>query len=163
MAGSVNKVILVGHLGKDPEVRYLESGVARVHFTIATTESYKDRNSGERISQTEWHNVVLWRKLAEVAEKYLKKGNAVYIEGKLRSRNWQDRDGNARYITEVMGDNMVLLDRNNKSQNEPTGMQVQNDQFPGSFRDQIPVTPSHLTRKTDEFNTGENTSDDLPF
>ena len=108
MAG-VNKVILVGNLGKDPEVRHLESGVMVANFPLATTESYKDRNTGERRQVTEWHNVVLWRGLAEVSEKYLKKGNQVYVEGKLRTRSWQDQEGNTRYTTEVIADNMTML------------------------------------------------------
>ena len=109
MAGSVNKVILIGNLGRDPEVRYLESGTPVANFPIATSESYKDKNSGEKITKTEWHNIVIWRGLAEVAEKYLKKGNSVYIEGKLQTRNWQDKDGNTRYSTEVVADNMVMM------------------------------------------------------
>ena len=87
----VNKVILVGNMGRDPEVRHLESGVAVATFSLATSETYKDRNSGERKTVTEWHNVVLWRGLAEVAEKYLHKGDQVYIEGKLRTRQWEER------------------------------------------------------------------------
>jgi len=107
MAG-VNKVILIGNLGKDPEVRHLESGAAVANFSIATTETYKDRNTGERKDVTEWHNIVLWRGLAEVAEKYLKKGSQVYIEGKLRTRSWE-KDGVTRYTTEVVGDTMTML------------------------------------------------------
>ncbi len=107
MAG-VNKVILVGNLGKDPEVRHLENGAAVANFFIATTESYKDRTTGERKDQTEWHNIVLWRGLAEVAEKYLKKGSQIYVEGKLRTRSWE-KDGITRYTTEVVGDNMTML------------------------------------------------------
>ena len=109
MAGSINKVILIGNLGKDPEVRHLESGVAVCNFSIATGETYKDRNSGEKVTHTEWHNIVLWRGLAEVAEKYLKKGAKIYIEGKLRTRSWQDQEGNTRYTTEILGDNMTML------------------------------------------------------
>jgi len=105
----VNKVILVGNLGKDPEVRHLESGVMVANFPLATTETYRDRNTGERRQTTEWHNVVLWRGLAEISEKYLKKGNQVYIEGKLRTRSWQDQEGNTRYTTEVIADNMTML------------------------------------------------------
>jgi len=108
MAG-VNKVILIGNLGKDPEVRHLENGTAVANFSMATSESYKDRNSGERKTITEWHNIVLWRGLAEVAEKYLKKGDQVYIEGKLKTRSWEDKDGSTRYTTEVVGDNMTML------------------------------------------------------
>lgn len=107
MAG-VNKVILVGHLGKDPEVRYLEGGTAVANFTLATSESYKDKN-GNKVDQTEWHNVVVWRGLAQVAEKYLKKGQLVYVEGKLRSRSWDDKEGNKRYTTEIVADNMTML------------------------------------------------------
>lgn len=109
MSGGVNKVILIGNLGKDPEVRYLESGAAVANFPIATSETYRDRNTGQNVTQTEWHNVVLWRGLAEVAEKYLKKGNKVYIEGKLRTRSWQDKEGNNRYTTEVVGNEMTML------------------------------------------------------
>lgn len=107
MAG-VNKVILIGNLGKDPEVRHLESGASVANFPIATTETYKDRN-GNRQEQTEWHNIVAWRGLADIAEKYLKKGNQVFIEGKLRSRSWEDKEGNTRYITEIVADNMTML------------------------------------------------------
>ena len=107
MAG-VNKVILIGNLGKDPEIRYLDNGVAVANFSLATTENYKNKE-GERVSQTEWHNIVLWRGLAEVAEKWLKKGSSVYVEGKIRTRKWEDKDGNTRYSTEILGDNMTML------------------------------------------------------
>lgn len=108
MAG-VNKVILIGNLGKDPEVRHLENGASVANFSIATSETYTDRTTGQKVTQTEWHNVVLWRGLATIAEKYLRKGRQVYIEGKLRTRQWQDRDGNTRYTTEVVGEEMTLL------------------------------------------------------
>ena len=107
MAG-VNKVILVGNLGKDPEVRYLDNGVAVANFSLATTENYKNKE-GERVSQTEWHNIVLWRGLAEVAEKWLNKGSSVYIEGKIRTRKWEDKEGVTRYSTEILADNMTML------------------------------------------------------
>ncbi len=115
MAG-VNKVILIGNLGKDPEVRYMEGGVAVANFTLATNESYKDK-AGNKVDQTEWHNIVVWRGLAEIAEKFLKKGMQVYIEGKLRSRNWTDKEGNKHYMTEVVGDHLVILGR--KETNTP--------------------------------------------
>lgn len=108
MAGSVNKVILIGNLGKDPEVRYLEGGTAVATFSLATSETYKNRN-GELTSTTDWHNIVVWRKLAEITEKYLKKGNKVYVEGKLKTRSWQDQDGNTKYTTEVVADNLTML------------------------------------------------------
>lgn len=107
MAG-VNKVILVGNLGKDPEVRHLDSGVSVANFSLATTESYNNKQ-GERVNQTEWHNVVLWRGLADIAEKYLKKGNPVYIEGKIHTRKWEDKDGNTRYSTDIIADKMTML------------------------------------------------------
>jgi len=113
----VNKVILIGNLGKDPEVRYLDNGVAVANLSLATTENYKNKE-GERVSQTEWHDVVLWRGLAEVAEKYLKKGASVYIEGKIRTSKWVDKEENTRYKTEVMADKLTMLGRpsNNDSQ-----------------------------------------------
>lgn len=135
MAG-INKVILVGNLGKDPEVRYLEGGTAVANFPIATSENYTDRNSGEKKTITEWHNVVLWRGLAEIAEKYLKKGNQVYIEGKLRTRKWQDKEGNDRYTTEIVGDNMQMLGRrddnndNSSAQNSGSASSAQIDNEP---------------------------------
>jgi single-strand DNA-binding protein len=123
MAG-VNKVILIGNLGKDPEVRYLDSGVAVANFSLATTENYKNKE-GERVSQTEWHNVVLWRGLAEVAEKWLKKGSSVYIEGKIRTRKWEDKEGNTRYSTEILGDNMTMLGGKPSSEEAPATTQEQ--------------------------------------
>lgn len=119
MAG-VNRVILVGNLGKDPELKRLESGTAVTKFSLATSDSYKDKE-GNRIDQTEWHNIVLWRGLAEVAEKYLKKGNQVYIEGKIKSRSWEDKEGNKRYTTEIIGDNMTMLGKRREQENNNVG------------------------------------------
>lgn len=109
MAGSVNKVILVGNLGADPEVRALEGGVTLARLSIATTETYTDRNSGEKISNTEWHRVVLWRGLASIAEKYLRKGSQVYVEGKLKTRSYEDENKVKHYTTEIVADNMTML------------------------------------------------------
>jgi single-strand DNA-binding protein len=111
MAGSVNKVILIGNLGKDPEVRRLESGAVVANFPLATSEAYTDRNTGEKRENTDWHDIVLWRGLAEIAEKYVRKGTKVYIEGKLKKRSWQDKEGNTRYSTEVLADEMTILSR----------------------------------------------------
>jgi single-strand DNA-binding protein len=107
---SVNKVILVGNVGKDPETRYLDEATAISKFPLATSETYKNR-SGERVSTTEWHNIVLWRGLAQVAEKYVKKGTQLYIEGRIKTRSYDDADGNRKYITEIVGDQMQLLGR----------------------------------------------------
>lgn len=105
----VNKVILIGNLGADPEVRHLQNDVTVANFNLATSETYKDRQTGEKREQTEWHRVVVWRGLAEVVEKYVKKGSKVYVEGKLRTRKWE-KDGIERYTTEIMADNLTMLD-----------------------------------------------------
>lgn len=104
----VNKVILVGHLGKDPEVRHLENGVNVASFSLATTETITNKN-GERQDLTEWHNIVVWRGLADVAEKYLKKGKQIYVEGKIRTRSWDDKEGVKRYTTEIVADSFTML------------------------------------------------------
>jgi single-strand DNA-binding protein len=106
---SVNKVILVGHLGADPEVRYTQGGTAVANLRIATNESYTDRASGEKVERTEWHRVVAWGKLAEIVGQYLTKGRQIYIEGQLQTRQWQDKDGNTRYSTEVRASDLVML------------------------------------------------------
>src|ERR1700748_1477284 len=106
----VNRVMLIGNLGKDPDLQYLEGNIAVAKFPLATTETFKDKN-GNLVSQTEWHTVVLWRGLAELAQKYLHKGSLVYIEGRLRTRNWEDKDKNRRFSTEIVGDNLVMLDK----------------------------------------------------
>lgn len=141
----VNKVILVGNLGKDPEVRNLESGATVANFTIATTESYKDKTTGEKKDITEWHNIVLWRGLADIAAKYLHKGDMIYIEGKLRTRSWE-KDGVTRYTTEVVGDNMTMLSR------KPSGAGGGNTSSAAS-------APSY----TGNNEVPANSTDDLPF
>jgi single-strand DNA-binding protein len=151
MAGSINKVILIGNLGKDPEVRHLESGVAVCNFSIATGETYKDRNSGEKVTHTEWHNIVLWRGLAEVAEKYLKKGAKIYIEGKLRTRSWQDQEGNTRYTTEILGDNMTML---GKSEPNPS---------PAASSQSMEASKKKEEPLGNEFSNPDVENDDLPF
>ncbi|MCF8302933.1 MAG: single-stranded DNA-binding protein [Bacteroidales bacterium] len=107
MASGVNKAILIGNLGKDPVVKHLDSGASVANFPIATTESYKNRD-GQRVDQTEWHNIVAWRGLAEVAEKYLKKGDKVFIEGRIRTRSYE-KEGQKHYMTEIQADNMTML------------------------------------------------------
>lgn len=117
----VNKVILIGNVGADPEVKYLDGGTAVARIRLATTESYKDRNTGERIDQTEWHNLVLWRGLAEIAEKYIKKGHRLYIEGRIRNRSWEDKDGTKRYSYEIQVDNLNMLTPKSESSHIPDG------------------------------------------
>jgi single-strand DNA-binding protein len=114
----VNKVILIGNLGKDPEVRYLDGGGVVAKFSLATTETYKNKE-GVKQEQTEWHNIVLWRGLAELAEKFLKKGMSVYIEGKIRSSSWEDKEGKKHYKTEIVGDTMNFLSRKSSSEGTP--------------------------------------------
>ncbi len=144
----VNKVILVGRLGRDPEVRHLENGATVANFSLATSETYKDRTTGERKEQTEWHNVVLWRGLAEVVEKYVKKGDMIYVEGKLRTRSWE-KDGVTRYTTEVVGDNMTMLGGGGGG-----GSSSAPAQNPGSTYQQPQETPSAPV---------DDAIDDLPF
>lgn len=109
MARGVNKVILVGNLGADPEVKYMPNGNAVANVTLATSESWKDKQSGEQKDKTEWHRVVFFRRLAEIAGEYLKKGSQIYIEGKLQTRKWQDKNGNDRYTTEIIANEMQML------------------------------------------------------
>ncbi len=109
MARGVNKVILVGNLGKDPEVRYMANGGAVCNVTLATSESWKDKQTGEQKDKTEWHSIVFYRRLAEIAGEYLRKGSQVYIEGKLQTRKWQDKSGNDRYTTEIIANEMQML------------------------------------------------------
>jgi len=158
----VNKVILIGNLGKDPEVRYLESGVAVANFPIATSETYKDRNTGERITQTEWHNVVLWRGLAEVAEKYLKKGNQIYIEGKLRTRSWEDQNGNTRYTTEVVGDNMTMLGGKNNASETPAQQKEASSVSDNKPKEET-ATPTVQQNTQQNQDILDEPADDLPF
>ncbi|MCP3663735.1 MAG: single-stranded DNA-binding protein [Gammaproteobacteria bacterium] len=110
MARGINKVILIGNLGGDPEIRYMPNGNAVANVTVATSESWKDKNTGESQERTEWHRVVFFRRLAEIVGEYLKKGSKVYIEGKLQTRKWQDKDGNDRYTTEIVANEMQMLD-----------------------------------------------------
>ena len=147
MAG-VNKVILVGRLGKDPEVRNLEGGVTVTNFTIATSESYKDKTTGEKKEITEWHNIVLWRGLADIAAKYLHKGDMIYIEGKLRTRSWE-KDNVTRYTTEVVGDNMTML----STKREGGGG--------GNAESRTSSAPQHST--SEDFGSKSLSTDDLPF
>lgn len=127
---------LIGNLGKDPDMLFLEGNIPIARFSLATTESYKDR-SGKPISQTEWHNVVLWRGLAELAQKYLHKGSLVYIEGRLKTRSWEDKEGNKKYATEIVGDNLIMLDR--KHEGNTSGYDVPGD--PG--HDAMPPPQEH--------------------
>jgi len=119
----INKVILVGHLGKDPEIRYLDGGVSVASFPLATSESYN--KEGRKIEQTEWHNIVMWRGLADVAAKYLQKGKLVYIEGKLRTRSFEDKGGIKKYTTEIVAENFTVLGRKSDFENGESNNQKQ--------------------------------------
>ncbi|TDI91319.1 MAG: single-stranded DNA-binding protein [Caldithrix sp.] len=119
--GSVNKVILIGNLGSDPELKYTPSGAAVTNFNVATNEVWNDKD-GNKQERTEWHRVVLWRKLAEIAGEYLKKGSKVYLEGRLQTRSWEDKDGVKRYTTEVVADNMTMLDAKSEDGGSSSGV-----------------------------------------
>lgn len=157
MAG-VNKVILIGNLGSDPEIRHLSSGSVVANFNIATSESYTNKN-GERVTQTEWHRIELWDGLARIAEQYLKKGQPVYIEGKLRTENWQDSDGNNRTTTRIRGLNMTLLGGRAEQHgvsDEPTAA-PQSSAPPPPSQAQVSQPSSAPSPSVDD------ESDDLPF
>ena len=158
---SVNKVILVGNVGKDPETRYLEGGTAVCSFPLATSETYRNRD-GERVTNTEWHNIVLWRGLAEVAEKYVRKGSQLYIEGRIRTRSWDDREGNKRYTTEIVGDNMQMLGRRADDQAGQENQVARTQEQPAPKAEE----PSSGTEGGNEFNDispDPEGPDDLPF
>ena len=147
----VNRVMLIGNLGRDPDVQYLEGNIAVAKFPLATTETFKDR-AGKLISQTEWHTVVLWRGLAELAQKYLHKGSLVYIEGRLRTRSWEDKEGNKKFATEVVGDNLIMLDKRSDAVhgNATQPATAQHHENLEGFTNDVPPI-------------GESTSQDLPF
>ena len=159
---SVNKVILVGNLGKDPETRYAPSGDAICNVTLATTESWKDKASGEKREATEWHRVIFFGKLAEIAGQYLRKGSQVYVEGSLRTRKWQDKDGQDRYTTEIRADEMKMLGGKGEGQ--------QDGQQGGSQRQQAPQQQARQQQKPSNPQQGKQTGggfgdfdDDIPF
>ncbi|HKR06574.1 MAG TPA: single-stranded DNA-binding protein [Bacteroidia bacterium] len=145
----VNKVILVGRAGKDPEVRHLEGGANVAKFSLATSETYK-KPDGTKVETTEWHNIVLWRGLADVAERFVRKGSQVYIEGKIRSRTWDDKDGVKRYAIDIVADNMTLLGRKPEDANTNTGTSASSEDAKTNF-EAPPVAAE------------PETGDDLPF
>ena len=133
----VNKAILLGNLGKDPEIRRLDDGRAVANFSIATSESYKNK-AGEKVTNTEWHNIVLWSPLAEIAENYLKKGSQVYIEGKISNRSYEDKEGVKKYISEVVGRDITLLGRAPESQQQNNSSSTENDNPEAVQEDDLP-------------------------
>ncbi len=151
MARGVNKVILVGHLGRDPEVRYSPSGAAIANVTIATSEGWKDKQTGEQQERTEWHRVVFFSRLAEIAGEYLRKGSQVYVEGRLQTRKWQDQSGQDRYTTEIVANEMQMLGGRGGSGGQPASSNNQFDQSPPSQSSQAPA------KDFDDFD------DDIPF
>ena len=154
---SVNKVILVGNLGRDPETRYMPNGEAVTNVTIATTDTWKDKTTGEKKEATEWHRIVFYRKLAEIAGQYLKKGSQVYIEGSLKTRKWQDKEGQERYTTEIIADTMQMLGSRQGSGEAPAREREAAPPERGS-RDQAPAGGG----KKPASNFGDM-DDDIPF
>lgn len=147
----VNKVILIGNVGADPDVRYLEGGTAVANLRLATTESYKNKN-GEKVDQTEWHNIVLWRGLAEIVEKYVHKGMRLYIEGRLRTRSWDDQNGAKRYTTEIWADNMQML----SFKQDSGDMSASARSYSAPASPASPASPAPAASVPDD-------NDDLPF
>lgn len=156
---SVNKVILVGNVGKDPEVRYLDNDVAVANFSLATTErGYTSRDGQTVPDRTEWHNIVVWRGLAKVVESYVKKGTQIFIEGKIRTRSYDDKDGNKRYVTEIYADNLQLLGRRGEGQSSNESMGGGMSQPQQSAQN----APMSNAPQEDTF-LGNDETDDLPF
>ncbi|MEI6047746.1 MAG: single-stranded DNA-binding protein [Bacteroidota bacterium] len=154
---SINKVILVGHAGKDPVIRYFDKGVAKATFPLATSETYTNQQ-GETITSTEWHNIVLWRALAEVAEKTVKKGSQVYIVGKIKTRSYVDKDGINKYITEILADTLLLLEKK-----QVTGYtSAQTESVRNEANDKV-SPPSAVNEPPTEYHTAGQNEDDLPF
>ncbi len=154
MARGVNKVILVGNLGADPDTKYTAGGTAITNISIATSESWKDKQTGENQERTEWHRVVFFNRLAEIAGEYLRKGSQVYVEGKLRTRKWQDQSGQDRYTTEIVGNEMQML-----GSREGGGVARTAQQQPGGFRDNKSVQSQQPAPAADD----GFTDDDIPF
>ena len=155
---SVNKVILVGNLGADPETRYMPNGDAVANIRLATTESWKDKATGEKKDLTEWHRVVFYRKLAEIVGQYLKKGSAVYVEGRIRTRKWQDKEGQERYTTEIEANEMQMLGgRQNASS---SGGEAE---YGGSMPSSAPSSASRSAAPAKKAPSFEDMDDDIPF
>lgn len=153
MARGVNKVILVGNLGRDPEVKYTASGAAMVNITVATSESWNDKQTNERVEKTEWHRVVAYRRLAEIMGEYLRKGSQVYIEGKLQTRKWQDQNGQDRYTTEIVANEMQMLGSRGDAPAREQGDQ-------GGFRSNQPAQQAPAPAAS---GSGGFDDDDIPF
>ena len=144
LSRGVNKVILIGNLGKDPEVKHLESGTVLAKFPLATSETYKNKNN-EKVTNTEWHNIIFFGPQAEVVEKYVKKGDALYIEGRIRTRSYDDKDGNKKYITEIIGNNMQMLGGGNSGDNAENDTSTQMKEAKSSAsNNQIPEEEDNL-------------------
>lgn len=156
---SVNKAILVGHVGQDPEVRYLEGGTCVANFSLATSETYKNKN-GEKITNTEWHKIVVYRRLAEVVEKWVKKGSHLYIEGKIKTRTYDDKDGNKRYITEIYAENLQMLGKSSSGSDDKFKQQAEAAGITSQEKaERVQGEPSD---PGDELTNPEE-EDDLPF
>ncbi|WP_022952921.1 single-stranded DNA-binding protein [Leucothrix mucor] len=161
MAKGINKVILVGNLGTDPEVKYMPSGGAVTNFSLATTDSWKDKTSGERVDKTEWHRVVFFNRLAEIAGEYLKKGSQVYIEGSLRTRKWQDQGGQDRYTTEIVGSEMQMLGSRSGGNSEFD--QSQSRPAPQKSRPQQSAPQNQSRQAPPPAQNFDDFDDDIPF
>ncbi|MDA9715848.1 single-stranded DNA-binding protein [Bacteroidota bacterium] len=138
MSNGVNKVLIIGNLGSDPEIKYTKAGDPVANLSIATSESWKDKNSGDLQEKVEWHRVVMFSRLAEIAEQYLKKGSKVFVEGKLQTRKWQDQEGKDRYTTEVVAKEMTMLDSRSSSQAQENSPKVESEKPKDDFEEDIP-------------------------
>jgi len=158
MARGINKVILVGNLGNDPEVRYGNNGAAIANLSVATSDSWKDKNTGEQVEKTEWHRVVMFNRLGEIAGEYLRKGSKVYIEGKLQTRKWQDQSGQDRYTTEIVANEMQMLDSRGDNMGQGGGGYQQQQQQPQQGGGQPQSAPQQQAPQP-----APDFDDDIPF
>jgi single-strand DNA-binding protein len=159
MARGINKAILIGNLGRDPETRYTQAGAAVTHFSVATSDSWRDKQSGEQQERTEWHNVVCFARLAEIAGEYLRKGSKVYIEGRIQTRKWQDKEGLDRYTTEIIANDMQMLDSRGGGGGGGGFDASRSDDFQSSQRGA--PAPAPVSAPADDM--GDDLDDDIPF
>ena len=158
---ALNKVLLIGNVGKDPEIRHLQGGASVATITLATSERYKDRN-GESRELTEWHTIIAWRQLADLAENYIRKGSQIFVEGRIRSRSWDDQNGQKRYVTEIQADSIQLLGRRGDNA-APAPAPAQPQNYGGGYNAPAQPQPQQTTPMVNPADLTDDGSDDLPF
>jgi len=159
---ALNKVLLIGNVGKDPEIRHLQGGASVATITLATSERYRDRN-GESRELTEWHTIIAWRQLADLAENYIRKGSQIYVEGRIRSRSWDDQNGQKRYVTEIQADSIQLLGRRSDNPASQQASQTQQQNYGGGYNAPAQQPAQQTTPIVNPADLNDDGTDDLPF